>query len=224
MSKLKEMIAASVWGQGLTAEQKRRVEMETIERKVAKGALVSHKGEPVEHWIGVVDGLVKITGVSQSGKETAFTGITSFGWFGEGTLLKNERRRYDVVALRDSQIAYMPRSTFMWLLDSSIEFNRFLLTQLNERLGQFIALVEYDRLLGPDARVARCLASLFNPTLYPGTGSMLAISQEEIGLLAGLSRQRVNHALQLLEQSGLLRIEYGGIIVLDLDGLKRFEN
>jgi CRP/FNR family cyclic AMP-dependent transcriptional regulator len=48
----------------------------------------------------------------------------------------------------------MPRTTFLWLLDSSIPFNRFLLTQLNERLGQFIALVEYDRMLEPDARVA----------------------------------------------------------------------
>ncbi|MFL6652125.1 MAG: Crp/Fnr family transcriptional regulator [Sulfurifustaceae bacterium] len=217
------MIAASHWGRRLTPEQQRRVELETIERKVAKGAPVCRKGEAPEYWLGVVDGLVKMTGLSATGKETTFTGITSSGWFGEGTLLKNELRRYDVIALRDSQIAHMPRATFMWLLDSSIEFNRFLLTQLNERLGQFIATVEYDRLLGPDARVARCLASLFNPALYPGTGPLLAISQEEIGHLAGLSRQRVNHALQQLEQARLLRIEYGGITVLDLEGLKRFE-
>ncbi len=197
--------------------------METVERKVAKGGYVCRKGEPGEQWIGVVDGLVKLTGVSPNGKETTFTGVTSSGWFGEGTLLKNEHRRYDVVALRDSQIAYMPRSTFMWLLDNSIEFNRFLLKQLNERLGQFIGIVEYDRLLGPDARVARCLVSLYNPTLYPGTGPLLAISQEEIGHLAGLSRQRVNHALQLMEKQSLVRTEYGGITVLDLEGLAQFD-
>ncbi len=197
--------------------------METVERKVAKGGYVCRKGEPGEQWIGVVDGLVKLTGVSPNGKETTFTGVTSSGWFGEGTLLKNEHRRYDVVALRDSQIAYMPRSTFMWLLDNSIEFNRFLLKQLNERLGQFIGIVEYDRLLGPDARVARCLVSFYNPTLYPGTGPLLAISQEEIGHLAGLSRQRVNHALQLMEKQSLVRTEYGGITVLDLEGLAQFD-
>jgi hypothetical protein len=43
--------------------------------------------------------------------------------------------------------------------------------QLNERLGQFIAMVEYDRLLAPDARVARCIAQLYNPLLYPGLGA-----------------------------------------------------
>ena len=81
-------------------------------------------------------------------------------------------------------------------------------------------MVEHDRLLDPDARVARCLASLFNPHLYPGIGRALPISQEEIGHLAGLSRQRVNQALQALEQAGLLRVDYGGITVLDLAGLR----
>ncbi len=57
--------------------------------------------------------------VSADGKPTTFTGIPSGGWFGEGSLLKNEPRRYDIVALRDSTIAYVPRTTFMALLDGS---------------------------------------------------------------------------------------------------------
>ena len=112
---------------------------------------------------------------------------------------------YDVVAIRDSRVAYMPRASFMRLLDRSIAFNRFLLGQLNERLGQFIAIVEHDRLLEPDARVARALAQLFNPLLYPGTAAQLQLSQEEIGLLSGVSRQRANQALRVLEKPGCSR-------------------
>jgi CRP-like cAMP-binding protein len=82
-------------------------------------------------------------------------------------LLKNEPRRYDAVALRNSVVAYMPRDTFTLLLDSSVAFNRFLLIQLNERLGQFIAMVEHDRLLGPEGRLATELAALFNPMGNP---------------------------------------------------------
>ena len=117
----------------------------------------------------------------------------------------------------------MPRSTFQWLLDTSIAFNRYLLHQLNERLAQFIGTVEIDRLLGPDARVARCLAQLFNPQLYPGPGRKLAISQGEIGYLTGLSRQRVNQALRRLEDGGLLQVDYGAVTVLSLDGLREFD-
>ena len=50
------------------------------------------------------------------------------------------------------------------------------------------------------------------------------LTQEEIAQLAGLSRQRANQALQRLEQAGLLRIEYGGVTVTDLDGLRRYED
>ena len=216
------MLRASLWSRSLTPEQLQRVENETIRRHCPAGSYVCRKGEAVEHWVGVVEGLVKMTNLSADGKPTTFTGIPSGGWFGEGSLLKKEPRRYDVVALRDSQVAYMPRATFTWLLDNSIGFNRFLLIQLNERLGQFISMVECDRLLEPDARVARSLASLFNPHLYPGHGPQLQISQEEIGYLAGLSRQRANQALKALEKAGLVRVEYGGITVLDLAGLRSF--
>ena len=94
--------------------------------------------------------------------------------------------------------------------------------QLNERLGQFIGMVEFDRMLDVDTRVARCLAALYNTHLYPGTDMLLQISQEEIGYLSGASRQRANQALQVLEKAGLLKVDYGGIQILDLDGLRRF--
>ena len=73
-----------------------------------------------------------------------------------------------------------------------------------------------------DARIARGLAALFNPVLYPGTNRLLQISQEELGYLAGVSRQRANQGLKVLEDAGLVRSEYGGINVLDLDGLRTF--
>jgi CRP-like cAMP-binding protein len=220
---LSAMLRAAPWARSLAPQDLARVEGETVVRECPVGTLVCRKGEAVEAWIGVIDGLVKMANVSPDGKPTSFVGVGAGGWFGEGSLLKDEPRRYDIVALRDSTIAYMPRSTFMWLLDTSMPFNRFLLTQLNERLGQFIGMVEHDRLLGPDARLARCLASMFNPHLYPGCKPSLPISQDEIAQLAGLSRQRANQALQRLEQAGLLRIDYGGITVTNLQGLREFE-
>jgi len=216
------MLRASLWTRSLAPQQFARVEAETQVRTLPVGVPACRKGEPVEHWIGVIDGLVKMTSVTPEGKTTTFLGVTSGGWFGEGSLLKDRTRKYDVVTLRESIVAYMPRATFEWLLDSSIEFNRFLLMQLNERLGQFIAMVEYERLLETDARVARSLASLFNPVLYPEQATEVQLSQEEVGYLTGISRQRANQALQVLEKAGLLKVEYGRIRILDLEGLRSF--
>jgi CRP-like cAMP-binding protein len=216
------MLRASLWTRSLAPQQIARVEAETQVRTLPVGVPVCRKGEPVEHWIGVIDGLVKMTSVTPEGKTTTFLGVTSGGWFGEGSLLKDRTRKYDVVTLRETIVAYMPRATFEWLLDTSIDFNRFLLMQLNERLGQFIAMVEYERLLETDARVARSLASLFNPVLYPEQASEVQLSQEEVGYLTGISRQRANQALQVLEKAGLLKVEYGRIRILDLEGLRSF--
>jgi CRP-like cAMP-binding protein len=94
------------------------------------------------------------------------------------------------------------------------------MNQLNERLGQFIAAREIDRLGNPDVRVARNLAALFNPVLFPGVGEVLRITQQELAYLVGLSRQRVNVALNALQQAQWIRLEYGGVRVLNLNALR----
>jgi CRP-like cAMP-binding protein len=216
------MLRASQWTASLSETELARVEAGVFERQVAEGLAVCRKGEPCDYWFGIIEGLVKMSSDRVTGKTATLTGIPAGGWFGEGSMLKSEPRRYDVIALRDSRVACMRRETFQWLLDHSLAFNRFLLVQLNERLGLFIGMLESERLHDPDTRVAHCLTSLFHPVLYPNLGDRLAISQEEVGYLAGISRQRVNRSLKVLEDAGFLRVEYGGVTILDLEGLRRF--
>ncbi|MNV30640.1 cAMP-activated global transcriptional regulator CRP [compost metagenome] len=213
---------AAAWFRVLNAEQQSRVERDLSVQQVVAGSIIERKGELAQAWIGVLAGLVKVSVGNAEGKVASLTGVPAGGWIGEGSLLKREDRKYDIVALRDSVVARLPAPTFDWLLDTSIPFNRYLLHQLNERVAQFIGKAEYDRLLDPDARVARCLAELFNPLLYPGMGMRLTITQEEVGYLARVSRQRANQALRKLEEAGLLNVEYGAVRVLNLDGLKQY--
>jgi CRP/FNR family transcriptional regulator, cyclic AMP receptor protein len=222
------VLTQAPWFAALDASLHPRLHQECMIRLYSGGSVIQRKGEPSDSWLGVIDGLVKVSAEGAGGKSMTFMGVPSGGWFGEGSLLKRELRKYDVVALRDSWVCWVPRHTFEWLLETSIPFNRYLLMQLNERLGQFIGLVEHERLLSPDARVARCLADLLNPTLYPQADKnatpRITISQEEVGYLSGVSRQRANQALKVLEESGLVTVEYGAIIVRSLEGLLRFEN
>ena len=216
------MLRRTRWAQALSDEDFARAREGTVERLVPAGGYVCRKGEPVDHWHGVIEGLVKMSSDWVTGKTASFTGIAAGGWFGEGSVLKDEPRRYDMIALRDTRVACMRRETFHWLLDNNLTFNRFIINQINERLSMFIGLLESHRLLDADARVARTMAALFHPVLQPGIESHIALSQEEIGYLAGISRQRANKALRTLEDAGFLTTEYGGITVLDLEGLRRF--
>ena len=184
------------------------------------GDYVCRVGRPVTYWLGVIDGLLKMSNDNAEGVTLTFMGVPPGGWFGEGTALKREPYRYNMQALRKSVVAGLPVDTFYWLLDHSIGFNRFVMSQLNERLGQFIAAREIDRMSNPELRVARSLAALFNPVLSPGVGEVLRITQQEMAYLVGLSRQRVNEALAALQEQGSIRIEYGGLRVLDLAALR----
>lgn len=223
MRTLHEMLRGSLWAGGLSPEQFDWVSRNTCERRVAAGGFVFRMGEPAEHWTGIIEGLAKMSITTADGRTASFTGVTDGGWFGEGSLLKSaERWRYDSIALRDTRLACIPRRIFRELLDASIPFNRFVLSHLNARLSLFIGLAEFDRLFGPDARVARCLASLFDPNLYPHTEPLVHLTQDEVALLSAVSRQRANRALHALEAAGLLRVEFKGIRVLDLPGLRSY--
>jgi len=216
------------WLQQLSELERTRVLDDMRVLQVESGELLCRIGRPATYWFGVLDGLLKMSNDSGSASgdtmPITFTGVPAGGWFGEGTVLKNEPYRYNIQALRNSVVAGISVGCFHWLLDRSIAFNRFVMNQLNERLGQFIGAREIDRLTDPDERVARSLAALFHPVLYPGVGELLRITQEEMGYLVGLSRQRVNQALAALQAAEVIRVEYGGVRVLDLQGLRAYRS
>jgi len=211
------------WLALLEPEQRRDAVAQLQVAEAEVGERLCRIGKPANYWFGVIDGLLKMSNDDSSGQTITFTGVPPGGWFGEGTLLKREAYRYNIQALRRSVVAGLPLETFHGLLENSIAFNRFMLNQLNERLGQFIAAREIDRISDPDMKVARNLAALFHPQLYPGVGSLLRITQQELGYLVGLSRQRVNQALNTLAAAQLISIEYGGLRVLDRDRLRTYK-
>jgi CRP/FNR family transcriptional regulator, cyclic AMP receptor protein len=216
---MRQRLLDASWACGLTAAQRARVDRDTQVVHFAAGSTVCREGVAALHWVGVLDGMVKVDSVTPDGRSTTFIGVSSGGWLGEGSLLKREIRAYEVVTLRDSWIALMPLQTFDWLYETSLGFNHFLVHQLNARLGQFVALVQTGRNQTTTAQVALCLAQLLDPTLCSATSNVLPISQEELARLCGLSRQIANRALHALQEDGLVRVQYGAIEVLNIDGL-----
>jgi CRP/FNR family transcriptional regulator, cyclic AMP receptor protein len=185
----------AAWSRELNEQEIELARAGVVEKTFKANEFICMRGDHFDYWIGVVTGLVRIGSVSRNGKAVSYTGLTAGAWFGEGTVLKNEARRYDVEALRDTRLAIMDRTTFHWL---------------------------YGRMLDATARLARSIASLFNPILYPDVTPHLEITQEEIGAISGISRQNANRCLRTLEQQGLLRLEYGGVTIVDLERLRSY--
>ncbi|MGF6774784.1 CRP/FNR family cyclic AMP-dependent transcriptional regulator [Paraburkholderia sp. GAS199] len=219
---LPRLFASCAWFRALADEHRALVLASAHAEYLDGGAWIARRQEPSDYWIGVHSGLIKLAIYNASGRSCTLSGVPPGGWFGEGSVIKRELRKYDVAAIQPSLVMFVPADTFHALLETSLPFTGFVIRQLNNRMGEFIASIQNSRLLDVDARVAQSLAQLFNPDLYPDTGRTLLVSQEEIGLLAGVSRQRINQALQNLEKLGMLRLAYNQIDVLDLERLSAF--
>ena len=222
LSSASELLDATPWVQLLSGVARQCVYASASETFAHRGAVIARVGDRSTSWVGVREGLLKICSTQRSGRTVMFAGVPAGSWIGEGALLKRERRPYDIVAMRDTWIVHVPLSTFQWLVETSIEFNKVLVMRLNQRLGHFAALAEAGRTNDPAARVARAIRMLYCPILCASTGPLLPLSQTEIGELIGLSRQSVGAALKRLEGLGLVERSYGGILVHDLDRLATY--
>jgi CRP-like cAMP-binding protein len=220
---LREVLEETHWLRQLPASAKQRVYQDACEVCFSAGDAVVRKGDPARSWLGVAEGLLKVSTVHRSGKVVMFSPLLEGSWAGEGTVFKRERFHYDIVAMRPSRVIHLPSATFRWLLDTSIEFNHIIIARLNERLGTFMAMTEIDRLTDPVARVAQAIATMHNPVLHPSMGPLLTLSQTELGELIGMSRQSISSALKRLESEGLIAMEYGGVVVRSLTSLANYQ-
>lgn len=220
---LMNFLSAAPWMSSLSADDLQRVISAARQVHVPEGRVVIRHGDRAEYWFGVIDGLLVQALSADSGKFTELTTAASGAWFGEGTLLKHECWRYDVIALRRSHVVLIPVEIFDYLCNTSLPFNHFVERLLNERLGLCVGLLVAERLLDPEAKVARLLAGLCKADHATPRGSFVPMKQMQIAMLAGLSRQRTNVALNRLQELDYVKIRRDGIIVRDLIALRTHE-
>ena len=217
-----ELARVAAWSGSVTPAELAHVSPSVRLKQLARGEHLLHLDDKVDAWHGAIEGVLRVGLVSDDGQVAGFSAVIGGAWFGEGSILKNEPRRYDVVAVTDATVAVLPGDMFRWLTRHSVGFNQYLVRLLNERLGHFIATVVSDRTGNASARLAYTIASLYNPVLFPRTPEVLAMPQEDLGIFAGLSRQMTNRCLRELAGEGLVEIAPNGVKVVDVKGLIAF--
>lgn len=222
MQTLSDAIRRSAWAETLTGAQLERVLQEGLERSVNAGTVFCSAGSPVGHWLGIIEGLVKLTTWSAEGRSLILMGYAEGAWFGEGSLLRQTPRQYEIVALRKTRMAMIPRSVFSWLIETSLPFNHFVAAQLNDRLSDFILRIKHERFSSLQHYIAYCLSTLFDPRAFADARHRVEMSQRDVGELTGRSRQEVNRALQQLEAIGLIERGYHSVTIRDMARLRAY--
>lgn len=204
------------WFASLSRAEQDRIASQVYTVAGARGSVLLPAKERTEGWYGVVHGLVKISGRNATGRRSDFLGVADGDWFGEGAVLKNELRRYDVIALRDTELLCLPSTVFHELFATNLAFNQHLVACMNLRLSQAMAMIDAGRTRNPEQRMALALSRLF----WSHT-RQLDLTQDELANLAGMSRQTANRALGALQDRGYISLALNRIKVCDDEALTR---
>lgn len=207
-------IEAQPWFASAPLAVQDRLRTEVFAQQADKGAVMMPAGSAVQGWHAVLSGLVMLQSPAGKGRSSAFIGVPDGEWFGEGSAMKPEPRKYHVVALRPTTLLCLPLPLFDLLRETHLAFNQFLVLHLNMRLGQAMTIIEAGRTQSPEHRVALYLSRLF----WRST-RRLNLTQDELGQLVGLSRQTVNRVLRTLEDQGIVSLDFGRVAIVDDEAL-----
>lgn len=188
------------------------------------GSEIFAKGSPGQSMIAVLRGTVKISSLSPDGKEIVLNNINEGDLFGEIALLDGGERSADATAVEDCELLVVYRRDFLPLLRRRPDICITLMETLCQRLRQTSEQVE-DVLFGNlGSRVAKVLLRLAQAAQGRADGSktlVLRVTQQELGSMAGGTRESVNRQLQVWQTTGLIKLGKGSISIRDVRGLQR---
>ena len=153
-------IEAQPWFASVPAALQERLRAEVFATQGDKGTVMMPAGSGVQGWHAVLSGLVMLQSPASKGRSSAFIGVPDGEWFGEGSAMKPEPRKYNVVALRPTTLLCLPLPLFDLLRETHLGFNQFLVLHLNMRLGQAMTIIEAGRTQSTEHRVALYLSRL----------------------------------------------------------------
>lgn len=181
---------------------------------MAAGQRVFEPGQPCGAFLVVQRGAVKVSTVTESGRELMLyrVGPGETCVLTTAALLASADYDAEGVAEVETEALVMPRPLFEDLLAGSAAFRRFVFTSYGERLRDLIALVQEVSRRQVDRRLARLL-------LQRGRDGVVSASHQEIAVELGTAREVVSRLLKQFEAEGLVRLDRRQILVVDRDRL-----
>ena len=183
-----------------------------VRRRVAKDTVVFTQGEPGDALYGVVSGRVRISASGASGQEVYLNIMEPGDVFGEIAVMDGLSRTATATATEPTVLIVIQRSDFLMLLQREPQLGIHLLQLLCARLRWTSELVEESAFLSGPSRLAKRLLILAALHGRPEGGRLvLQISQGDLALFLGMSRQLVNQHLQDWRRRGWVDLARGRI-------------
>jgi CRP/FNR family transcriptional regulator, cyclic AMP receptor protein len=216
----KSEIIAKLGQSGLFAGLEAATTMRIVERmhavRFAAREVLFGRGEPGKALFFILSGRVRLSVVSEEGRELAFRQAAEGEIIGEIAVLDGGQRSADATAIAHVEALSLSRIDLLDLVAAEPALQGRVIQFLCQRLRETSLQLEMIALMPIETRVARLLLAMVRQAGIAATGKFaslpLSLSQSEIAMLLGASRPKVNIAIGELETAGALKRTEGGFL------------
>src|SRR5215475_16097038 len=185
-----------------------------------RGATIFAKDDPGDRLYAVISGTVKISTTSPEGRNTILNLIGPGELFGEMAVLDGEPRSADATANTNCEIFVVDRRDFLPFVRSqptlAMKFIELLCTRIRKTSDQVEQVILQDL----PGRLASALLGLTEKHKLEPESRTIAITQQEISEMVGMTRESINKQLRAWASRHWVRLEHGAIVVLDTAPLR----
>ncbi|MDH3902180.1 MAG: Crp/Fnr family transcriptional regulator [Xanthomonadales bacterium] len=197
------------------------------QRTVAPRTVIVSQGSGGRDMFIVVSGSLKVSVLSDEGKEISFVVLRADDYFGELSMIDGRRRSATVTAIEKTELLVLSHTEYQKLLNehphtATLFLTRMLLALAN-RLRATDELYQDSVFLDVSARLAKFLLNAGATGQGPNPEPVkldIQLSQYELGTLINASRESVNKQLRDWEEQDIIELEKGKIILLNPESLK----
>jgi CRP-like cAMP-binding protein len=180
-----------------------------------RGAPIFSKGDPGNSLFAVISGTVKISISSVDGRNAILNLIGAGEIFGEMSVLDGQPRSTDATANTGCEIFAIDRREFLPFMRNQPELAMKFIELLCSRVRRTSDQVEQVILQNLPGRLAGALIRLAEKDKPGSGGQTIAITQQEISEMVGMTRESINKQLRVWAGRSWVRLEHGAIVVLD---------
>ncbi|MFM1580710.1 Crp/Fnr family transcriptional regulator [Helcococcus bovis] len=208
----------------LSEEEFLRIKSDFYIIEYSKGETIFRSFDPADKMYIILDGEMKISKIMSDGKEQILYIYEPGDFVGGHNILSGDRYEYTAYALNKTTVLTISSYDVNNVLKHNIEFITKVLEQSYERIRKAEDLIDRLSVISTDVRVAKLLKTLVN--LYgketdKGILIKYNITQEELGSLAGVSRETMSRKLNQFEEEGILSlVSRGKILIKDYEKIE----
>ncbi|MBP1932355.1 Crp/Fnr family transcriptional regulator [Ammoniphilus resinae] len=204
----------------MTDEEAELLQKVTYRHCYDKGEYIFQEGDPSNTLFVVHEGLIKLSKLSDEGKEQIIRLLFPGDFFGQFSLLENKNHYANAEVLEPTTVCEIHREDFIPVLERNPAMAIRFLLALSERLHQADEWISTISLLEVERRLAKALLLFHEKTKINHQQVLLPISKKDFASLIGTTPETLSRKLVYFESLGFLRlIGKKDVQILDPKGL-----